>query len=135
MSLSGSAHSELTLFLGGEDSPVPWQEDRGGTWRTNTGVRLAQLSHQHQALRFVQTLKTGALLRFVQTLKTGALPILNTRRETLEDKCAMWFPLTQAHPHSLPNAFEDVEEGKASWCNRNLSDCFYHLENSLEFLI
>lgn len=91
---------------------------------TGVGLLLTQVAHQHHTLGFVQT------------LKTGALPILNKRRETLEGKHAMWFSHTPAHPHSLPNAFGDVEEGKAfSWCNKNHSSICCHLEDSLEFLI
>lgn len=128
MSLAGSAHSELPLLSRGADSSVPCpagqRRDLEDECRSSLGSLLTQESHWHHALGFVQT------------LKTGALPILNMRRETLEGKRAMWFSHTQAHPHSLPNAFGDVEEQKAfSWCNRNNSSIFCHLKDSLEYLI
>lgn len=48
----------------------------------------------------------------------------------------MQFSHTWARSQSLPNAFENVEQGKTfSWCNRNRSDSFCHLKDSLEFLI
>lgn len=79
--MSGSANSELLLLSEGTDSPIPWPEgqrrDLQDKCRSCLGSLLTQISYQHHALGFVQT------------LNTEAFSILNTRKEILEHKCAM----------------------------------------------
>lgn len=97
--LAASTPSCVWLFW----EPGGQRRDLEDKCRSSLGSLLTQVSHQHHAPGFVQT------------LKTGALPILNMRRETLEGKRAMCFSHTHKHIHTACLMLSEVwRKGKPS---------------------